>query len=259
MGDQPPDISEADLAGLADGTIAPQRCVELMARVRASAELTRALAEQQRALTVIRQASRDATPSPALRASLAAMVGEAPDGDRFAHPGAARALGRRRRWGRSLAAVGAAALAGLALALVLRDGSPPTVEQAARVALAAAQPAADPRARGGDDSAAGLRHAGSAGWRSVGTRRDSVDGRRLSTVFYADARDRRVGYTIVDDGRLPRDSDGSRVRRNGITLWTRRDSDMSIVTWVRDGRTCILAGRGVDGDELVTMAAGRRA
>jgi hypothetical protein len=92
-----------------------------------------------------------------------------------------------------------------------------------------------------------------AGWRAVGARSDTVDGHALSTVFYADAAGRRIGYAIAD-AQLPV-AGGQLVTRRGVLLRVLARDATSIVTWRRDGRTCILAGRGVPVERLLTLAS----
>jgi hypothetical protein len=178
----------------------------------------------------------------------------------------ARARRRRRlRLGSALAA--AAALPALLLVVLgiaadgILDGggaaAPPHVRDVAAVALrpvAAAAPAARP---GGELLRA---HAGPVvfpsgarlGWHAVGARRDTVRGHELRTVFYADAAGRRIGYTVAD-AELPVGG-GRRVERRGLWLWVLDRGATSIVTWRRDGRTCILAGRGVPVARLLPLA-----
>lgn len=172
--------------------------------------------------------------------------------------------GRRLRLGGALAAAGAAA-AVLLVVLVLGGGSggdagsaPPTVRQVARVALrpaAAPAPAARP---GGEELTA---HAGPiafptwtrAGWRAVGERTDTAGGHELRTVFYVDGDGRRIGYAIADAD-LPV-AGGRIVMRRGVPVRVLARGGTAVVTWRRDGRTCILAGRGIPVDRLVTLAS----
>jgi len=63
----------AELAALADGTLAPERRAELEARVAASSELADRLAEQQRALALSRSASTEVEAPASLRARVEAQ------------------------------------------------------------------------------------------------------------------------------------------------------------------------------------------
>jgi hypothetical protein len=103
----PPD--EAELAALADGSLAPERRAELEARVEASPELAERLAEQRRAVALARAAAAEVDAPAGLRARIEAQRR------------ARRAPARRR-----LVAVGATAAAALAVAAsltVFRSGS----------------------------------------------------------------------------------------------------------------------------------------
>jgi hypothetical protein len=98
----------AELAALADGSLAPERRAALEARVAASSELAQRLAEQQRAVTLARRAAAGVEAPAALR-------------ERIALHG-----GRRQSTQRRLVAVGSAAAVVLAVAValvVLRTGT----------------------------------------------------------------------------------------------------------------------------------------
>lgn len=92
-----------------------------------------------------------------------------------------------------------------------------------------------------------------AGWHAVGTRSDTIRGYELKTVFYADAAGRRIGYAIAD-AQLPVRG-GEVVTWRGARLRVLDRGATSVVTWRRDGRTCILAGRGVPVGRLLTLAS----
>lgn len=62
-----------ELAALADGTLAPERRAVLEAQVAASSELTDRLAEQQRAVTLMRSAADEVEAPAALRARIEAQ------------------------------------------------------------------------------------------------------------------------------------------------------------------------------------------
>lgn len=191
-----------------------------------------------------------------LRLAVAAQVADAQRAQ-------ARARRSRGRLGALLAATGAVAAAlvvlGLLAARILDDGSPaPSVRAVAPVALRApAEPA--PAARPGGELL--VAQAGPiafptwtrVGWHAVGARRDTIGGHDVRTVFYADAAGRRIGYAIAD-ARLPV-AGGRLVMRHGARLRVLARGATSVVTWRRDGRTCILAGRGVPVGRLLTLAS----
>lgn len=92
-----------------------------------------------------------------------------------------------------------------------------------------------------------------AGWHAVGARSDLIRGHELQTVFYADEAGRRIGYAIAD-AQLPVRG-GQVVTWRGARLRVLDRGATSVVTWRRDGRTCILAGRGVAVGRLLTLAS----
>ncbi len=100
----------AELAALADGSLAPARRAALEARVAASAQLADRLAEQRRALALTRSAQAEVEAPAALRAR-----------------SETQRAARRLRLPQRLALIGAAATAALAVAVglaVSRSGTP---------------------------------------------------------------------------------------------------------------------------------------
>jgi hypothetical protein len=178
-----------------------------------------------------------------------------------------RAQGRERRLrgrlGGLLAAAGAAAvvlavLGMLASGILTDETGAPSARALAPIALRAPTAPA-PAARAGGELLAA--HAGPiafptwtrAGWHAVGARSDTIRGHHVRTVFYADAAGRRVGYAIAD-ARLPV-AGGELVTRRGAQLRVLARGATAIVTWRRAGRTCMLAGRDVPVERLLTLAS----
>jgi hypothetical protein len=134
----------------------------------------------------------------------------------------------------------------------------PSARDAATVALRQPTNPAPAASAGGETLTA---HAGPiafptwtrVGWHAVGARTDTVAGHELRTVFYADAAGRRIGYAIAD-AQLPV-AGGQLVVRRGAQLRVLDRGATSVVTWRRDGRTCVLAGRGVPVGRLLTLAS----
>jgi hypothetical protein len=94
------------------------------------------------------------------------------------------------------------------------------------------------------------------GWNAVGARKDRVGGRPVTTVFYTNAHGQRLGYAIVGGTPPPRVGSGPvawnhRTAYHLVTL----DSGARAVVWLRSGRLCILAGRGVDSTTLLRLAS----
>jgi hypothetical protein len=71
--DEPDGREIAELAALADGTLAPERRAALEARVAASSELTDRLAEQRQAVALARSAANEVEAPAALRARIEAQ------------------------------------------------------------------------------------------------------------------------------------------------------------------------------------------
>jgi hypothetical protein len=236
---------ERDLAALADGSIDPDHRSELERRVKASPRLQALLDEQRRAIALSR---RDDRAPQRLRRRIEAER--------------ARRGGRRIRLRIGAAAAGLAALAlALVLALPGGNGSEPSIADAAALSARGATAPAPPRY---DDSRALLdlevegvpypnwEHR--FGWRAVGARADSVGNRHAKTVFYA-RNGRRIGYTIVSGPALPVPSEALRLVRDGTDLQSDRLGNRVVVTWTREGHTCVLAGAGVAPSQLVELGA----
>jgi hypothetical protein len=166
-----------------------------------------------------------------------------------------------------LASAGAVAAAIVAIAITVGlggGGSAPTVSfsQAAASTLRAATLPAPPESQ--------AHHAQLAvavdgvpfpywserfGWRSTGSRTDRVDGRSITTVFYADSSGRRIGYAILAGTPAPRIGDGVIAWRGGVSYRLFTENGAAVVTWMRDGHLCVLSGRGVSSATLLRLAS----
>jgi hypothetical protein len=176
-----------------------------------------------------------ATP-PTLQASLRALHAPAPSRSRPAR----------------LALTGAVAVTTLAavLVLVLSAGSPtsPTVAEAATLATRAAT-APSPTRDAAHPTLTRAWFAGVSypdwedrfGWRLAGQRTDSIDGRATRTVFYRHTH-HRIGYTVISGKPLTRPAGAQRLVVNGVEMYRYRDGRNTVVTFVRNGHTCVLAG-----------------
>jgi hypothetical protein len=254
MTDAGPSLSEremAELAALADGTLPPERREAVEAWVAASPQLQELLDRQRRAVAATRALAEEPAPE-SLRAAIEARRG----GQLGSRGGRARQLTPR------LALVGAVAVV-VAVVAALLSGGPgaPTVAEAARLAeRAPSEPA--PTAVG-DGTQLDLDVEGvvfpdlleSYGWEAVGMRRDEIDGRDATTVFYEKG-GRRIAYVIVAGSGLPRPGGAPGTTRDGVLFHTLRVDGRLAVTWRRLGRTCILIGP-VSEDELLTLASWR--
>jgi anti-sigma factor RsiW len=242
----------AELSALADGTLDVARRSEVQARIAASPELS-ALYERERRVVQALHHARETDRAPAaLRARIEAQR------PRAASP-------RRRRLGYAGALAVSLAVLALALVLVLPTGTPgaPSLGQAA--ALASRGTASAPPAP--DDSAPSVkleRNVGQVyfpnwatrfGWRAVGQRVDHINGRLAVTVYYQ-RHQALVAYTIVAAPALDQPA-GQVSRVNDTALVTLRLGGRMVVTWRRDGHTCVLSGLGVPASDLQHLAAWR--
>jgi anti-sigma factor RsiW len=238
----------ADLARLADGTLPPERRAEVEARVAATPELSRAFQTQAVALDALQGANRDIGAPARLRAQL----------DR------GRNRRRRRRplartWRGALAA-GMAAV--LALALVL----PAILSESLSVAEASAF-AEKPPTQGAPAGVPGTpqllrakvddvpfpNYAKKFGWTAAGRREDHSSGRDAKTVYYRKD-GKSIGYTIVSGHALSQPSNARLTRLGGVDYRIFRHDDRTVVTWERDGHTCVLSAKGVPAAGLVALA-----
>jgi hypothetical protein len=92
------------------------------------------------------------------------------------------------------------------------------------------------------------------GWRSTGQRTDTLQGHAVMTVFYANRGGQQVGYAIAS-GRAPGVSGGSVTWLGGHAYRLISSGDTRTVVWLRDGRLCVLSGRGVAGGTLLHLAS----
>ena len=243
-------FSEAELARLADGSLPAERQDELHTELQRSPALTSALAEQRRAISLVRAID---VPAPdSLRQWLESQTQEEPEK-------------RRRRWSFPRLAFPAAigvAVAAVAAAVVIAIGggsSSPTLGQAAQAAVAPSTMPAPTEAGAMtlDVSTAGIPFPyweDTVGWRAAGARADSLAGRRAFTVFYKDQDGaRRVGYTIVT-GPPVKVSGGATITSHGIQYTLKRAGSTRLITWLRNGHTCVIAGNQVTFPTLLKLA-----
>lgn len=219
-----PPEDEADLAALADGALFGPRRHAIEARLAAEPELADALERQRAAVSML------AASAPRAPLSLRLLVEEME---------VAQAVPARRRPWRLWPAAAVALAATVAAFVVLLAARGPAVEEVLAVAL---KPATAPAAIG--EPFEGVRFPRYEKWRATGERTDTIDGRRVRTVFYA--RDGRVvAYAIVAGPALS-EEDALRVVRG--------EDDVVAVTWTRAGRTCVIVAAGGDADALAKLA-----
>jgi anti-sigma factor RsiW len=213
---------DAEIAMLVDGQLDPQRAAELEARPELAGRIALARAGRDQ----LRAAAASVEAPFELRQRLSSL-GSSP------RP-------RPLRW-RPLAALAGVAAA-VVLALVLAtSGGEPTVDRV--LAAADRAPAAYVPSGGGallPVDVEGVRfpdYREKFGWRAVGKRSDEVDGRDVTTVYYARGGE-RVRYSIVSGAALA-EPDGRDVDAEGTRV---RVIDEDAVTWRRLGHTCVMQG-----------------
>jgi hypothetical protein len=166
---------------------------------------------------------------------------------------------RRRRFGLGSALAGATAAAAVLVALLLPGGAGgPTVVEAAELATRAPEA---PAPQAGEakllaTSAFGLPFpdwAEKFGWVASGRRVDELDGRRAVTVFY-EKDGREIAYTIISGEALPAPEPSAEATREGTRLRYLTDDGRTIVTWERNGLTCVLSGPDVPATTLLNLA-----
>jgi anti-sigma factor RsiW len=228
----------ADLSALADGTLDPERRASVQAWVDASAERTALYERERHAVALLHATHSDGAPA-ALRARIEAQR----------HKRRAPKARWRVAYGAGLAT--ALAAVGLALALILPAGSPgaPSISEAAALASLGATgpgPMPDPD-EPGDRLGQNVGPvyfpdwADRFGWRASGQRTDQIRGRLADTVYYR-LHNRMLAYTIVASPALNVPSATHRWV-NGTEYWTLRMNGRVVVTWRRNGHTCVLSAK----------------
>jgi hypothetical protein len=243
----------AELARLADGMLPADRRAELEEQVAASPRLSNIVERQSIALDALRGTADTGAP-----ARLRAHV--------HRRRGADRAAGRGRGRGHRSVVIGgasaAAAAVALALILTLPDARPvgPSVADAAGLAENPPTQAA-PRGVPGTpqllraevDEVRFPNYAAKFGWKPSGARADDPSAREATTVYYEKG-GRTVAYTIVSGDPLHPPSHTRSITRGGVEYRVFRDDGRTVVTWDRDGRTCVLSSTAARPAELLTLA-----
>jgi hypothetical protein len=158
-----------------------------------------------------------------------------------------------------------AGAAGLVVVLILALGSngpgTPTVLQASVLGLrpvSTGAPEENPQAPGQlAISAEGIAYPywnRRFGWQTAGARSDTLGGRKVTTVFYANSAGQRIGYSIVAGRALPIPGGGHTAVWRGTRFDVLHPGAATVVTWRRAGHTCILVGSKVSAKTLLTLA-----
>jgi hypothetical protein len=219
-----------DLVALADGNLPEARRAEVEARVAASPRAGEMLEAQRRSLGAT-AAFADAAPDLVLK----------PAAPRRPRPMLALAMAT-------------VLLALVATVFSMTRGGGPLDEA---VALAS-EPATE--TVGGhtlDRSFAGVTYPDwqhEFGWHATGARRDEAGGRASDTVYY-EHMGHRIGYTVLEGEALGLPSDGRRIVRDGLAIQLFHEGEKSVAVFERNGRTCVLAGKVLEDETLIKLAA----
>ncbi len=247
------EAEEAELAALADGRLDAARTAALEARLAEDPQLADAMARQRAGLTAIAAARESSSAPLALRTRVEEMQRKATE----PRPRPRLRLPSPRRW---LPVAGLAAAAAVAVIVVLALGGAPAtgdfVTAALRppVAAVAVDPGQPALLQEEQDGVRFPNYEGKLGWSAEGTRTDEIEGRDTRTVFYRhEGRD--VAYTIVSGEMLEWPEDAAKTVRDGVEMRTFKDGDRTVVTWRREGRTCVMSGEDVPTETLVELAA----
>jgi hypothetical protein len=93
-------------------------------------------------------------------------------------------------------------------------------------------------------------------WESVGARDDEIEGRAAKTVYYANPKGVRAAYTILAGDAIDPPSDAAKRMDKGVRLFVVTDNGRRVVTWERNGHTCVLsAPLSVPEQKLLDLAA----
>jgi hypothetical protein len=93
------------------------------------------------------------------------------------------------------------------------------------------------------------------GWRATGRSSEELDGRRAETVFY-EHDGHEIAYTIVGGEALPAPPTATHRNVDGVELALYRASDgHEIVSFQRQGKTCVLSGHVEHRSTLVKLAS----
>jgi hypothetical protein len=218
--------------------------------------------EQEQAQRRVAEALRTGGPEapPELLTAIRTRVREAygPTPSRRARPPRRASL-----WRPSVAAPGLAAVCAVIAVLVLTLGSSgsggPSLAAAARLALAPSTGTA-PGTRNAkllDVSYEGVTYPSYAKFHvpPTGVRSDHIGGRPAFTVFYRLRNGARMSYTVFSGKPVGLPGDARHVVFQGVPLTTfSTRPGLAVVTLVRFGRTCVLAGPTTR-DVLLALAA----
>ena len=159
-------------------------------------------------------------------------------------------------------ALAAAAVAAVLLALVLLPSGAggPTVVQAAQLSRLPATASVQVAPSNPKLLAASVEGVPFPNWTKEFGWRQAGSGPTGSTVAIpgpssTSTHGKRLAYTIISGDGIGPPSGARASNVNGVSLHSTSDQGRRIVTWWRDGRTCVLSGSGVSDAELLKLAS----
>jgi hypothetical protein len=175
----------------------------------------------------------------------------------------ARGAAPRRRWGVLAPVAGLVAAAVVAVVLVTGGGGAPSVFATASLAArgpvlpAPAEDAANGSVLKVSVDGVPFPYWGdSFQWEAVGARDDKIKGRTAKTIYYRNPKGVDAAYTILGGDAVDPPSGAHKVSHNGTDLWVTTHDGRRIVTWKRDGHTCVMsAPLGIPQEKLLDLAS----
>jgi hypothetical protein len=180
----------------------------------------------------------------------------------------ARAVGRgtrdRRRRLRGLLVPAGGLLAALLVAIVVvaGGGGAPSVVATASLAArgpvlpAPAEDTSNPALLTASIEGVPFPYWGDLKWEAVGARDDEIEDRAARTVYYENPRGVLAAYTILAGDTIDPPSDARKLTDEGVDFWVIEENGRRVVTWTRDGHTCVLsAPLGVPEKNLLSLAS----
>jgi hypothetical protein len=169
---------------------------------------------------------------------------------------------RRRRLGMLIPVGGVVAAAIVAVVIAVGGGGAPSVLATASLAARGPVLPAPQESKANDalldSSIEGVPfpYWGEQKWESVGARQDKIKGRDTRTVYYANPKGVRAAYTILGGDAVDPPSDAAKRTDKGVELFVVTDNGRRVVTWERNGHTCVLsAPLSVPEQKLLDLAA----
>jgi hypothetical protein len=93
-------------------------------------------------------------------------------------------------------------------------------------------------------------------WPAVGARRDEIEGRPATTVYYDSPRGARAAYTILGGSTIAPPDGARTLRLRGTTFHLLERGGRRIVVWDRAGHTCVMSAPvAVPEERLLDLAA----